>query len=78
MSKVTVKVNYAAVGKLLKSNEIKEFDESIAMQVVNRAGEGYDFSTHDSGQRYITNIYPTTREAVTDNFDNNTLVRSLR
>lgn len=76
--KVYVKLNKGNVRKLLNSENIKKFDEQIASQIVGRAGEGYAYGSHFSGQRLITNIYPATASAAHDNFENNTLVRSLR
>lgn len=75
---VVVKLNKANVRKLLSSENIKNFDEQIASEIVSRAGEGYEYRSHLTEQRVITNIYPATPSAAHDNFENNTLIRSLR
>lgn len=78
MSKVKVKLNKKEVGKqILHAEGLKIELERIASDVVKRTGGDYFYSTHDSGQRLITNIFPNSREAAHDNYKNNTLVRSL-
>lgn len=70
-------LNTAGVGELLKSAEMRNLVQSLGEQKAREAGPGYAASTHNSGQRMICNVYPNTKEAATDNIENNTLLKVI-
>ena len=77
MSNVTFQLDRAGVGELLRSPEMDTVVMEFANQVVGRAGEGYEASSHDSGQRRIANVYPASKEAAKENYEQNTLLKAL-
>lgn len=77
MAKVRVEINYEGIGQLLRGEEIRNMVAEIAGRAANEAGPGYAHREHDSGQRYVANIYPETEEAWKDNLQNNTLLKVL-
>lgn len=76
MSKnVEVVLNSAGVVELLKSQEMMQYCTEIATTVKNRCGDGY--STHRGKNRVNVSVETTTKEAVQDNYENNTLLKIL-
>ena len=78
MSKIEIKLNYAGVGELLKSQEIADTVKEVAEQVAARAGDGYATDVYQAGTRVIASVYTGTRDAARDNLQNNTILRSLK
>ena len=77
MSKVEIKLNSANIRAILRSADMQSMLEAKAAEIAARAGEGYEYQTHDSGQRIIANVYAATDEARKDNLENNTLLKAL-
>lgn len=77
MGRIRIELNRAGVGQLLKSDEMKALVQGIGDEAVARAGEGYAARTHNTGQRMICNVYPTTKESAKDNYENNTLLKAV-
>lgn len=76
MSKnVAIKLSYSGIGAMLRGDEMKQMVTDYANGVVLRAGEGFEMSVHNTGQRQAASIYPVTREAYLDNLRNNTLMK---
>ena len=72
-----VKISYEGVGKLLRGEEMRNLMEQMGAERANRAGEGYDYRVHNTGQRQAVNIYAATHKAFKDNLNNNTLLKIL-
>lgn len=77
MSKVRIKLNSAGIRELLRSAEMQALLGEKAAEVAGRAGAGYDSDTYLTGGRAVASAFTASREAVRDNLDNNTLLRSL-
>lgn len=73
MSKFKFELNKEGVGELLKSEEMQDVLEGYARQVAKTAGPEY--KAVQMSTRVI--VVPETREAEQDNYENNTLLRSL-
>lgn len=71
--KVTVKVNYSEVGKLLKSKDLEEGLERLARQKSN----GWNTDTKMMGSRVIASIYTTDNGQVSEELDNHRIVGGL-
>lgn len=69
-------LNYAGVGELLKSGEMKSALISYANQVANRAGAGY--VAYVAPTRAVVSVETGTEEAYRDNLENNTLEKAIR
>lgn len=78
MSKVKVELNHAGVGQILRGTEMRRHLESVAASIASRAGSGYAYRSHDTGQRTIVNVYPDTAEAARENAASNTLLKAMR
>lgn len=74
---VKVKLSYEGIGRLLRGEEMKNLMEQMGSQAASRAGEGYNYRVHDTGQRQAVNVFPETTKAREDNLKNNTLLKSL-
>lgn len=77
MSKLYLKkfeLNYGQVGSLLRSGEMSNVLMRYASQIADRAGEGY--KAKQMRTRVI--VVPETPEAESDNYQNNTLLKSRR
>ena len=77
MSKIEIKLNYAGVGELLKSQEIADTVKEVAEQVAARAGDGYTTDVYQAGTRVIASVFTETEEAMKDNLENNTLLKAV-
>lgn len=78
MSLKKLTLNKEGVKALLNSEEISAACVEVAQQVQSRAGNDYSIAPpHQTGQRVAVNIYPGTKEAAEDNYENNTLLRAL-
>lgn len=78
MSKVKIKLNYAGVGALLKSDEMTAHLRTIAQGVQSRAGDGYVVTTYKGKTRANASVYAESAQARRDNLQNNTLLRALQ
>ena len=77
MSKVYLEkfeLNYRGVGNLLHSGEMSNVLMSYASQIADKAGGGY--KAKQMKTRVI--VVPETPEAESDNYQNNTLLKSRR
>ena len=77
MSKIEIKLNYAGVGELLKSQEIADTVKEVAEQVAARSGDGYTTDVYQAGTRVIASVFTETEEAMKDNLENNTLLKAV-
>lgn len=73
MSKVEIKLNYAGVGELLKSKEMRKMLEERANGIANRVGEGCE--VYVAPTRAVAEVR---LDNTSENMDNNTLLKALR
>ena len=76
MAKTKFELNYAGVGELLKSPEMRSVIESYAAEASHRAGEGYNVKY--GSNRVVAFVETGTDAAAQDNLDNNTLLKAVR
>lgn len=74
MSKARLELNSEGIQELLHSEEITSYMETIAHQIAESAGDGYEVDTYNAGQRNICSVYTATEEAKKDTLENNTLL----
>lgn len=79
MNKFRFEMNKEGVGELLKSEEMQAVLESYAAQVAKDAGPGYEPKTYIGKDRAAVSVRveAATKEAERDNYENNTLLRSI-
>lgn len=76
MSNIKVELNDEGVRELLKSPEMDAIIQAKAAAIT--AGlKGYDSDLHHYKKRNAVNIFPATKEAAKDNWENHTLTRLL-
>ena len=75
-TKVKVELNLQGLNELMKSPEMQAHLEQAGEQIAITAGEGYATRVHTADYVAICNVYPDTKEAAKDNYDNNTLLRA--
>lgn len=78
MSNVKIKLNDQGVQELLKGAAMQGILKEYGSRKASEAGEGYSYAVHVHQKRAVANIYPDTREAAQDNYDNNTLLKVVR
>ena len=69
-------LNRDGVRELLRGSEMQEVLLSYARGISSRAGEGY--SVHVGSNRANVSVRTESDEAMRDNLDNNTLLRSIK
>lgn len=77
MSNARVELDYAGIGKLMKSDGMKSAVESKARELTSRAGSDYSSEAHLSSQRWNANVFPVGLEGWRDDMENNTLQKVL-
>lgn len=77
MKKVKFELDINGLRELMKSAEMKAVLEEAGQAVANGAGGDYGVRVHDATYVSIANVYPDSKEAAKDNYENNTLLRAL-
>lgn len=79
MSSFKFELNQAGVRELLRSEEMQSVLESYASQVAKNAGPGFEPTTFVGKNRanVSVRVIAATDQAEQDNYENNTLLRSL-
>lgn len=76
MSKnISIVLNHAAVGELLKSEAVASFLMGVAGSVASAAGE--DYKVVPNFDRVSVLVTPATRRAEQDNLEHNTLLKAV-
>ena len=78
MAKVKFKLNLKGLNELMKSEEMQNILEEKGKQVANNAGKEYASRVHLASFVAIANVYPDSKDAAKDNYENNTLLKALR
>lgn len=76
--KYKFKLNGAGVRELLQSGEMRNILSAEASRKAQRAGSGYSSEVRVGQKRAYANIFPSTKEAAHDNYENNTLEKVIR
>lgn len=78
MSKVEFELNRSGVAELMKSKNMQEILKKHATKIKNRSGAGYEQDVHVGKNRANARVFTTTQQALSDNYKNNTLLKSVR
>lgn len=76
-AKVKVELNLRGINELMKSTEIQSALQEAGEAVAKSAGKDYEARTHLADWIAITNVYPNSKEAAKDNYENNTLLKAV-
>lgn len=63
---------------VMKSPELQDLLGQTALEVAERCGDGYKASSTVGKVMALAMVWPGTPEAVVDNEENNTLLKSIR
>ena len=77
MSKVKIELNSSGIREMLRSEEMQAVLEEQASKIAGRCGAGYAHDTYLTGGRAVASAFAESPEAIRDNLDNNTILRSL-
>lgn len=78
MARVYIRLLSNGISELLKSAEMQAEITKAAGEISSRAGDGYEVGNmRIRGDRAAISVYAATSDAIKDNSDNNTLLRSL-
>lgn len=70
-------LNLPGLNELMKSAEMQAVLTQAGNAVASAAGGDYGVRTHVASFVAIANVYPNSAKAAKDNFENNTLVKSI-
>ena len=76
--KLKFTLNRQGVKELLQSGEMRNILSAEASRKASQAGTGYSSEVHIAQKRAYANIFPNTKEAAHDNYENNTLEKVIR
>lgn len=74
---VKFKLNLPGLNELMKSPEMQNVLDEAGEKVAQIAGPDYAASPKTGRWIGFSNIYPNSKEAARDNYDNNTLIKAL-
>ncbi len=78
MSKEKFQLNRKGVAELMKSKEMQGILTEYASGVKNRCGDGYAQDIYVGKNRANAMVSAETREALSDNIKNNTILKAVR
>ena len=81
MGNVKVKLNLPGLRAVMKSAGVQDHLDKVGADVAGTAsamsGEAYGHRVHTADYLAIVNIYPDSKEAAHDNYENNTLLKAM-
>lgn len=77
MNSLKLELNRAGVAALLKSRELEQGLQELAGDICGRCGDGYATDTYQAGTRVIASVSTGTVDAIRDNSENQTILRTL-
>ena len=75
--KVVFELNINGLRELMKGDEMQAILDSAGSAVAHSAGGDYGYRTHVADYVAICNVYPETKEAAKENYEDNTLLKAL-
>lgn len=77
MSDVRIVLNSAGIQELLKSQEIQQAVDEVCQRIADNAGPDYGHNVQIGKRRAVGRVYTATKNAMKDNYENNTLLKAL-
>lgn len=78
MSDFKFELNRKGVAALMKSSEMQKILQRHATKIKNRSGAGYEQDIYVGRNRANARVWPETTQAKSDNYKNNTLLKSVK
>ena len=76
MGDVTFKLNLQGLNELMKSSEMQSALLTAGQAVANAAGGDYAAEVHTANFIAISNVYPNSKAAAKENYEENTLLKA--
>lgn len=77
MADIKFKLNLKGLNELMKSDEMVAALDKAGEVVARKAGSGFSKRTHQASWVAICNVFPDSKEAAKDNYENNSLIKAL-
>lgn len=77
MADIKFELNLKGLNELMKSDEMVKALDEAGETVARKAGSDYSKRTHQATWVAICNVYPDSKKAAKDNYENNTLLKAL-
>ena len=77
MADVKFKLNLPGLNELMKSSEMQSALLEAGQAVASAAGSDYSAEVHTANWIAISNVYPDSKAAASENFKENTLLKAL-
>lgn len=77
MADIKFELNLKGLSELMKSDEMVDALDEAGETVARKAGADYSKRTHEATWVAICNVYPDSKAAAKDNYENNTLLKAL-
>lgn len=77
MAKIKFELNLRGLNELMKSGEMQSCLQKAGSAVAHSAGGEYGTRVHQASFVAICNVYPDSKKAAKDNYENNTLLKAL-
>lgn len=77
MANVRIELNHEGVRDLLRSPAMAAVCKSYAEEIAGRAGNGYEVNVYTGANRVNASVGTATKEAMRDNYKNNTLLKAV-
>lgn len=77
MAKVEFELDINGLRELMKGPEMQAALQEAGDAVASSAGGDYGVRVHVADYVAIANVYPDSKEAAKDNYENNTLLKAL-
>lgn len=77
-NKVKVVLNTAAVGSLLKGQEMSDLLAGVTGRIQQALGPEYETDVKLMGTRVISSVYTEDKKALKDNLENNTMLKAVQ
>ena len=77
MADVKFKLNLPGLNELMKSSEMQSALLEAGNAVASAAGSDYAAEVHTANYIAISNVYPDSKAAASENFKDNTLLKAI-
>ena len=77
MADVKFELNLSGLNELMKSAEMEAVLDEAGAAVASAAGAEYGHRVHQANFVALCNVYPDSKEAAEENFEENTLIKAL-
>lgn len=74
---VKFKLNLPGLNELMKSSEMQSALKEAGQAVANAAGSDYTAEVHTANWIAISNVYPDSKRAASENFKENSLLKAV-